>query len=196
METSFPLGSKSLLRPGVPLTIMWGAALFFLAALKKMSKAGKIPLFSRNPSLGPKRSLRQSPFLLRSLDFFSPICKLESCSLAASLLCPCLQIEVFLTKESRLAALWPLYPWGPAWGRHFDRGQCDWRVWRCGNTKESPSQRQDSNPYPRLLIYLALPSFWSGFFFLCPSLLCLPSLPVHLLCISPGQGALTVTTVL
>lgn len=142
-----------------------------------MSKAGKIPLFSRNPSLGPKRSLRQSPFLLRSLDFFFfPICKLESCSLAASLLCPCLQIEVFLTKESRPAALWPLFPWGPAWGRHLDRGQCHWRVWRGGNTKESPSQRQDSNPYPRLLIHLALPFGPVSFFCVLLSCASPPSL--------------------
>ena len=103
-----------MLRPGVPLTIVWGAALFFLAAFKKVSKAGKVPPFSRNPSLGPKRSLRQSRFLLRSLDFLHQQIGelLPGCVPPLSLF-----TNMSISPRSQLAGLTPLCAQGPAWSR-------------------------------------------------------------------------------
>lgn len=103
-----------MLRPGVPLTIVWGAALFFLAAFKKVSKAGKVPPFSRNPSLGPKRTLRQSRFLLRSLDFLH----LQIGELLPGCVPPLsLFTNMSISPRSQLAGLTLLCAQGPAWGR-------------------------------------------------------------------------------
>lgn len=159
-----------------------------MAALKKkMSKAGKFPPSSRNPSLGPRRSLRQSHFLLMSLNFLH--------SQIGDLLSGCVPPLLLLTRvppepvSGRLplpCAYRALLGVGAplvlaevcrGWQGEGARGGLP------AGSGDLPRWEQDLNPSSRLFLLQPALAFWSssGLFILCHSILCLPSLPHPLL---------------
>lgn len=158
--------------------VVRGAALVFLAALKKKKC--------------PKQGIPGKPEA-KSFPLIISICKLESCSLAASLLCPCLQIQIPVSsQEPGSCSLSPVST-GRCLGELLR--QCCWRVcratWRtCPAGGWIPAPIQDS-------FCCTLPLLWVWLWLvLCDSILHLPLLspspPVHF----TRSGVLTVTTVL